>query len=179
MGSNPISSGVGGPMRPVVTTPGGIVQLVERMLCTHKVIGSTPVISKLHFTTRMASAKSSKIILSTTRTGTIYIQSTKNNTILTLVDAQGRVKAWSSGGTVGLRNSRKSTAHAAELAAQEIATKAQAFGIATVTVHMKGLGFGKQKAVRALQNTALTILELFEKTPLAHNGCRAPRKRRV
>ena len=57
MGSNPISSDFGGPMRPVATTPGGIVQLVERMLCTHKVIGSTPVISKLQFTTRMASAK--------------------------------------------------------------------------------------------------------------------------
>lgn len=123
--------------------------------------------------------KKSKIILPSTRTGTIYIQSTKNNTILTLVDAEGQVKAWSSGGTVGLKNSRKATAHAAELAAQQIATKAQSFGILTVSLHMKGLGFGKQKAVRALQNTSLTILELYEKTPLAHNGCRAPRKRRV
>ena len=69
--------------------------------------------------------KKSKIVLPSTRTGTIYIQSTKNNTILTLVDADGRVKAWSSGGTVGLKNSRKATAHAAELAAQQIATKAQ------------------------------------------------------
>ena len=81
------------------------------------------------------------------------------------MDAKVRVKAWSSGGTVGLRNSRKSTVHAAELAAQEIASKAQAFGIATVTVHMKGLGFGKQKAVKVhFKIQALTILELFEKT---------------
>lgn len=123
--------------------------------------------------------KKSKIVLPSTRTGTIYIQSTKNNTILTLVDADGHVKGWSSGGTVGLKNSRKATAHAAELAAQQIATKAQSFGILTVSLQMKGLGFGKQKAVRALQNTSLTILELYEKTPLAHNGCRAPRKRRV
>jgi len=123
--------------------------------------------------------KNSKIVLPTTRTGTIYIQSTKNNTILTLVDANNHVKAWTSGGAVGLKNSRKSTAHAAELAAQQIATKAQLFGISIVSLHMKGLGFGKQKAVRALQNTSLTILELFEKTPLAHNGCRASRKRRV
>ena len=123
--------------------------------------------------------KKSKITVPSTRTGTLYIQSTNNNTIITLVDAQGRVKAWASGGTVGLRNSRKSTVHAAELAAQHIASKAQAFGISTVSVHMKGLGFGKQKAVKVLQNTRLTILELYEKTSYAHNGCRAPRKRRV
>lgn len=123
--------------------------------------------------------KNLKITLPTTRTGTIYVQSTKNNTILTLVNAEGRVQAWSSGGTVGLKNSRKATAHAAELAAQHIAMKAQSFGISTVSIRMKGLGFGKQKAVRALQNTSLNILELYEMTPLAHNGCRAPRKRRV
>jgi small subunit ribosomal protein S11 len=123
--------------------------------------------------------KKSRISLPSPWRGSIYIQSTHNNTIITLVDAQGRVKAWSSGGSVGLRNSRKSTVHAAELAAQDIASKAQALGISMVSVHMRGLGFGKQKAVKALQNTRLTILELWERTSHAHNGCRAPRKRRV
>lgn len=123
--------------------------------------------------------KISKIILPTEKTGTIYIQSTNNNTILTLVDKNGLVKAWSSGGTVGLRNSRKSTVHAAELAAEQIALKANALGISTVSIYMKGLGIGKQKAVQAFQNSKLKILELNERTPLAHNGCRASRKRRV
>lgn len=123
--------------------------------------------------------KTSKIVLPTEKTGTIYIQSTNNNTILTLVDKKGLVMGWSSGGTVGLRNSRKSTVHAAELAAEQIATKAQALGISSVSIYMKGLGMGKQKAVQAFQNSKLKILELIERTPLAHNGCRASRKRRV
>ena len=123
--------------------------------------------------------KTSKIVLPTEKTGTIYIQSTNNNTILTLVDKKGLVKAWASGGTVGLRNSRKSTVHAAELASEQIATKAQSLGISSVSIYMKGLGIGKQKAVQAFQNSKLKILELIERTPLAHNGCRASRKRRV
>lgn len=123
--------------------------------------------------------KTSRIVLPTSKLGTIYIQSTRNNTILTLVDSENKVKAWTSGGSVGLRNSRKSTVHAAELAATQLVAKAQSLGIHSVTIHMKGLGSGKQKAVRAFQNTKLQISEIFEKTPLAHNGCRSPRKRRL
>jgi small subunit ribosomal protein S11 len=111
--------------------------------------------------------------------GTITIQSTKNNTILTLLDPFGRVKGWSSAGSVGFRHSRKSTTHGAETAATNLAEKAQTLGLHTFRVKIKGLGHGKQRALAALSGSGLSLVEIEEKTPSPHNGCRPPRHRRT
>lgn len=114
-----------------------------------------------------------------TEIGTITIQSTRNNTLLTLLDGSGKVKGWSSAGSVGFRNSRKSTTHGAEMAAAVLAEKARLFGLQTVRVHLKGLGHGKQRALNALQQAGLFLVEIEERTPSPHNGCRPPRQRRT
>ena len=111
--------------------------------------------------------------------GTITIQSTKNNTILTLLDSFGRVKGWSSAGSVGFRHSRKSTTHGAETAATNLAEKAHSLGLHTFRVKIKGLGHGKQRALGALSGAGLSLVEIEEKTPSPHNGCRPPRHRRT
>lgn len=111
--------------------------------------------------------------------GIVHIQSTKNNTIITFTDLQGNTLFWVSAGTLGFKNSRKSTVYAAGAAAESIAAKAIQSGYSLVDVKIKGLGFGKRNALKSLAKSNLIITSLEEKTPLAHNGCRAPKKRRV
>lgn len=121
----------------------------------------------------------SKFLKKFSEKGAIYIFSTKNNTILTLTDLNGNTKFWSSAGSIGFKNSRKSTTYAAQAAAEQIATKALNSGILSVDVYIKGLGYGKESSIRALYKSNLVITRIIEKTTTPHNGCRAPKKRRV
>ncbi|BDA45767.1 probable 30S ribosomal protein S11 at C-terminar half [Coccomyxa sp. Obi] len=111
--------------------------------------------------------------------GVMSVLSTTNNTIITLSDTEGRVQAWASGGTLGFTNARKSTTHAAEAVAAHMGEKARTLGFTTVTIRVKGMGYGKQKAVRILHSSGLRVTSIEECTPAPHNGCRLPRKRRT
>ena len=121
----------------------------------------------------------SKFLKKTNQKGIIHIQSTKNNTILTLTDLQGDCKFWSSAGNIGFKNSRKSTSYAAQAVAELVATKTLNLGFDSVIVKIKGLGYGKLSAIRALYKSKLNVTQIIELTPIAHNGCRSPKKRRV
>ena len=111
--------------------------------------------------------------------GFIYLTCTKNNTICTLVDPKGNTKGWNSSGTLGFKNARKSTIYAAQGAAEMIAIKAKNLGFKRACLIIKGLGRGKESSVRILRKSGLKILSVEEKTPIPHNGCRPPKKRRV
>jgi len=113
------------------------------------------------------------------QTGVAHIQSTFNNTIVTITDLSGNVLAWSSSGSQGFKGSRKSTPFAAQTAAQEAARKAMEHGMRTVDVHVKGPGSGREAALRALQAAGLEVNVIRDVTPIPHNGCRPPKKRRV
>nr|AST08669.1 30S ribosomal protein S11 [Chlorella heliozoae] len=121
----------------------------------------------------------SKFLKKSNEKGIIHIQSTRNNTILTLTDLEGKTKFWSSAGNLGFKNSRKSTSYAAQAVAEFIATKAFSLGIDSVVLKIKGLGYGKLTAIRALAKSRLNVTQIVERTPVAHNGCRPPKKRRV
>ena len=112
-------------------------------------------------------------------TGIAYIQSTFNNTIVTITDPQGNVVAWSSAGTQGFKGSRKSTPFAAQMAAQDAAKKAMDQGMRNVLVYVKGPGPGREAALRALQSAGFNISLIRDITPIPHNGCRPPKRRRV
>jgi len=111
--------------------------------------------------------------------GRAYIQSTFNNTLITLTDPQGNVIAWGSSGTAGFKGSRKGTAYAAQMAAEAAARRGMEHGLRQVDVYLKGPGSGREAAIRTLQAVGLDILSIREVTPVPHNGCRPPRKRRV
>lgn len=111
--------------------------------------------------------------------GRAYIQSTFNNTIVTLADEKGGVIAWSSSGASGFKGSRKGTAFAAQRAAAEAARKGIEHGLRQVEVFIKGPGSGREAAIRTLQASGLTILSIRDVTPTPHNGCRPPKKRRI
>jgi len=111
--------------------------------------------------------------------GKAYIQSTFNNTIVTLTDPQGNVIAWGSSGTAGFKGSRKGTPYAAQLAARDAARKAMEHGLRQVEVYVKGPGSGREAAIRSLQSSGLYISSIADVTPIPHNGCRPPKKRRV
>lgn len=111
--------------------------------------------------------------------GRAYIQSTFNNTLITLTDPNGNVIAWSSAGGAGFKGSRKSTPYAAQLAAEQAARKAMEHGMRQVDVFVKGPGSGREAAIRSLQGAGLTILTIRDVTPIPHNGCRPPKRRRV
>lgn len=111
--------------------------------------------------------------------GEAYIQSSFNNTIVTIADPQGNVISWASGGVVGFKGSRKSTPFAAQLAAESAAKKAIENGMRTVDVYIKGPGAGREAALRALQSTGLKVHLIKDITPIPHNGCRPPKRRRV
>jgi small subunit ribosomal protein S11 len=112
-------------------------------------------------------------------TGIAYIQSTFNNTIVTITDPKGNVVAWSSAGAIGFKGSRKSTPFAAQMAAQDAAKKAMEHGMRTISVYVKGPGSGREAALRALQAAGFTINLIRDVTPIPHNGCRPPKRRRV
>ncbi len=112
-------------------------------------------------------------------TGRAYIQSTFNNTIITLTDPEGNVIAWGSSGTAGFKGSRKGTPYAAQLAAQDAARKAMVHGLRQVEVYVRGPGSGREAAIRSLQSSGLYITGIRDVTPIPHNGCRPPKRRRV
>src|SRR6266446_4718327 len=111
--------------------------------------------------------------------GIAHIKSTFNNTIVTITDPQGDTLCYASAGTVGFKGSRKSTPFAAQRAAEEAASKASKFGLKEIEVQLKGPGSGRESAVTALQQAGLVIKAIEDVTPLPHNGCRPPKKRRV
>ena len=111
--------------------------------------------------------------------GVVHIQSTFNNTIVTITDTVGNVIAWSSAGVQGFKGSRKSTPFAAQLAAQDAAKKAMEHGMRSVEVYVKGPGPGRESALRALQATGFNLVMIKDVTPIPHNGCRPPKRRRV
>ena len=111
--------------------------------------------------------------------GRAYIQSTFNNTLVTLTDPQGNVIAWGSSGTAGFKGSRKGTPYAAQLAARDAARKAMEHGLRQVEVYVKGPGSGREAAIRSLQSSGLYITSIMDVTPIPHNGCRPPKRRRV
>ncbi len=111
--------------------------------------------------------------------GRAYIQATFNNTIVTLTDPEGSVIAWSSSGTVGFKGSRKGTPYAAQLAANSAARKAMEHGLRQVEVYVKGPGSGREAAIRSLQNSGLYVTSIRDVTPIPHNGCRPPKRRRI
>ena len=111
--------------------------------------------------------------------GRAYIQSTFNNTLVTLTDPQGNVIAWGSSGTAGFKGSRKGTPYAAQLAAHDAARKAMEHGLRQIEIYVKGPGSGREAAIRALQGSGLYITGIRDVTPIPHNGCRPPKKRRV
>lgn len=111
--------------------------------------------------------------------GVAHIQSTFNNTIVTITDMDGNTVSWSSAGTQGFKGSRKSTPFAAQLAAEDAARKAQEQGMRSVEVLVKGPGAGRETALRALQAVGFRITRIKDVTPIPHNGCRPPKRRRV
>jgi small subunit ribosomal protein S11 len=127
----------------------------------------------------MAVARGSKKVKKNIPSGLAYVQATFNNTLVTITDPQGNVVAWSSAGSKGFRGSRKSTPFAAQIAAQDAARKAMDHGMKSVGVLVKGPGGGREAAVRALQSAGFRVTMIRDITPVPHNGCRPPKKRRV
>ncbi|NIS53860.1 MAG: 30S ribosomal protein S11 [Phycisphaerae bacterium] len=111
--------------------------------------------------------------------GVVHIQSTFNNTIVTITDSGGNVVSWSSAGVQGFKGSRKSTPFSAQLAAEDAARKAMEHGMKTVEVYVKGPGPGRESALRALQAAGFNVVMIKDVTPIPHNGCRPPKRRRV
>lgn len=111
--------------------------------------------------------------------GAAHIRSSFNNTLVTITDTQGNAIAWSSAGSLGFRGSRKSTPFAAQMAAETAAKAAMEHGLKTVEVYVKGPGSGRESAIRALQTAGLDVNMIKDVTPIPHNGCRPPKRRRV
>ena len=111
--------------------------------------------------------------------GVAHVHATFNNTIISITDQQGLVVAWSSAGAVGFKGSRKGTPYAAQMAAEACARKAADLGMRAVVVYVKGPGGGRESAVRALQAAGLNVQSIKDVTPIPHNGCRPPKRRRV
>ncbi len=111
--------------------------------------------------------------------GRAYIQATFNNTIVTLTDPTGNVIAWSSAGANGFKGSRKSTPFAAQMTAEAAARRAQEHGLRQVDVFVRGPGSGREMAVRSLQSSGVMVMSIADTTPIPHNGCRPPKRRRV
>jgi len=127
-------------------------------------------------TRRKGGARKTKRTLSS---GQVHIYATFNNTIVTVTDKQGNTVCWGSAGSSGFKGSRKSTPFAARLAAEEAVKKAQAMGLQEADVFIKGPGPGREAAVRAVQSVGLKVTSITDETPVPHNGCRPPKKRRV
>lgn len=127
---------------------------------------------------RKAKGRKKRTTLNVT-SGVAHIQATFNNTIVSITDVQGNVVAWSSAGQVGFSGSRKSTAFAAQLAAEQAAKKVLDLGMREVRVYVNGPGAGRESAIRAIQAAGLSVTLIRDVTPIPHNGCRPPSRRRV
>ena len=123
--------------------------------------------------------KTKKKVKKNVGSGIAHVQSSFNNTIVTITDLMGNVIAWSSAGSRGFKGSRKSTPFAAQLAAEDAARKAQEHGMNTVAIFVKGPGAGRESALRAFQTTGMRVTLIRDVTPIPHNGCRPPKRRRV
>ncbi len=128
---------------------------------------------------KQAKAKGRRKEKKSVANGKVFIQSTFNNTIVTLTDAQGNVLSWGSAGSSGFKGSRKGTPYAAQLASHEAARKAMEHGLRQIEVFVKGPGSGREAAIRSLQSSGLYITSIRDITPVPHNGCRPPKIRRV
>jgi len=126
-----------------------------------------------------AKKKTKKKVKKNIQSGVVHIRSTFNNTIITITDVSGNTISWSSSGSRGFKGSRKSTPFAAQLAAEHAARQAQEHGMKTVSVHVKGPGAGREAALRALSNAGFKVTVIRDVTPIPHNGCRPPKRRRV
>ncbi|NLC75398.1 MAG: 30S ribosomal protein S11 [Clostridiales bacterium] len=124
-------------------------------------------------------AASKKRVKKNVERGQAHIQSSFNNTIVTLTDTQGNTLSWASAGGLGFKGSRKSTPYAAQMAAETATKAAQIHGLKAVDVFVKGPGSGREAAVRSLNATGLEVISITDVTPVPHNGCRPPKKRRV
>src|SRR5690554_3318867 len=111
--------------------------------------------------------------------GEAHIQTSFNNVIISLTNAKGQVISWSSAGKKGFRGSKKNTPYAAQVAAEDCSKEAHDFGLRKVRVFVKGPGNGKESAIRAIHNSGIEVMEIVDVTPLPHNGCRPPKRRRV
>ena len=111
--------------------------------------------------------------------GEAHIQATFNNVIISLTNNAGQVISWSSAGKMGFKGSKKNTPYAAQVAAEDASKEAHDFGLRRVRVFVKGPGAGRESAIRAIHNSGIEVVEIIDVTPLPHNGCRPPKKRRV
>jgi small subunit ribosomal protein S11 len=129
----------------------------------------------------MANPKKQKVrkVKKNVGVGVVHIQSTFNNTIVTVTDVNGNALSWASAGVRGFKGSRKSTPFAAQLAADDAAKKAQEHGVHTVSVRVSGPGAGRESALRGLQSAGMRVTSIKDVTPVPHNGCRPPKRRRV
>jgi small subunit ribosomal protein S11 len=127
----------------------------------------------------MAAKPRKKKVKKNVQTGVAHIQSTFNNTIITITDVGGNAISWASAGQQGFKGSRKSTPFAAQMAAEEAVKKAMEHGVRTLGVSVKGPGAGRESALRALQAAGMKITMIRDVTPIPHNGCRPPKRRRV
>ena len=128
---------------------------------------------------KKSSYSKKKKVKKTILNGIAYVQSTFNNTIISIADTNGNVVSWASAGQKGFKGSRKSTPYAAQVAADSAASKALEYGMKTLNVEIKGPGSGRETALRALQSRGFKILSIKDTTPMPHNGTRPPKKRRV
>ena len=127
----------------------------------------------------MASPKGKKKTKKNIPAGIVHVFSSFNNTLITITDVQGNAISWSSAGSQGFMGSRKSTPYAAQMAAEDAARKAAEHGMKTLEVEVRGPGSGRESALRALQAAGFTITSIRDVTPIPHNGCRPPKRRRV
>ena len=123
--------------------------------------------------------KKSKSKRKSVQTGNAYIQASYNNTIVTLTEPNGDVIAWSSAGASGFRGARKATPYAAQVSAENAAEKAKVYGLEKVHVHVKGVGSGREQAIRGLVSSGIDIVSINDMTPIPHNGCRKKKRRRT
>jgi small subunit ribosomal protein S11 len=137
---------------------------------------NTPNQQQLHQT---AAARARKKVKKNVSDGVAHVHASFNNTIVTITDRQGNVLAWATSGNAGFKGSRKSTPFAAQVAAERAGRAAQEFGVKNVEVRIKGPGPGRESAVRSLNAIGLKIRSIKDVTPIPHNGCRAPKRRRV
>ena len=124
-------------------------------------------------------AKTKKKYKKNVSVGTVHINSSFNNTIVNVTDLQGNTVSWTSAGMMGFKGAKKSTPYAAQVTAEDAGKKAQEHGMKTVSVEVKGPGSGRESAVRALMSVGFIVTSIKDVTPVAHNGCRAPKRRRM
>ena len=127
----------------------------------------------------MAKVRNKKRKVKIESVGEAHIQASFNNIIISLTNTNGQVISWSSAGKVGFRGSKKNTPFAAQVASEDCSKKAYELGLRKVKVYVKGPGSGRESAIRTISNSGITVAEIIDVTPLPHNGCRPPKKRRV